>query len=210
MRPDWLRLSLSCSLIAAGAVAAVVHVVFTPLLPSGEGFVAVASSSAFLWRQILSCVTAILIMFGAAEILFLLQSQAPRWSGLAAAAAMVGSAALVAQEWGQIFIVRTMAFEIPGPLMQMDSADGMSLYDIGALIALGAFALGCLAMAGAALLTKGRSKLGPALVVAGLFLVPILTVLAHKVGSIVGNVIMDAGWMIWGLARYRAARAKSA
>ncbi len=201
---------LSLSLAAGGAVALIVHVVITPLVPSSEGFEVVASSSAFLWRQSLSAVVAAFILLGAAEILWRPAQGAPRWAAPAAALAMLGSAALIAQEWGEVFIVRALALAEPAALVRLDSAPGIDSYDLGAMIALGLFTAGCLALIAAALRTSGGAKAGPWLVLAGFFLIPLGGALTHSVlGSIPGDVVMDLGWILWGLDRYRSARALS-
>lgn len=203
---QWLSLSLA----VGGAVALVVHLVVTPLVPSSEGFDVVASSSAFLWRQSLSAVVAACILLGAAEILCRPAAGAPRWSGPAAALAMLGSAALIAQEWGEIFIVRALALAEPAALVRLDSAPGIDSYDAGAMTALVLFTVGCLALIAAALRTTGAVKIGPWLVLAGLFLIPLLTALTQSIfGAVAGSAVMDAGWILWGLDRYRAARAQS-
>lgn len=200
---DWLSLSLAFG----GGVAVIVHLVFTPLLPSAEGFAVVAASSAFLWRQSLSAVVAGFVLLGAAEIMFRPVPGAPRWEAPAAALAVLGSAILIAQEWGEIFIVRTLAVEAPETLLRMDKAPGTSMYDLGAMIALGAFTVGILALVAAALSTRGARKAGPSLVLAGLLAVPLLTALSHSMyGGIAGNLVIDAGWILWGIDRFKANR----
>jgi hypothetical protein len=199
---------LSLSLAVGGALALVVHLIVTPLVPSSEGFEVVASSSAFLWRQSLSAVVAAFILLGAAEILCRPAQGAPRWAGPAAALAMLGSAALIAQEWGEIFIVRALALAEPAALVRLDSTPGIDSYDLGAMTALVLFTAGCLALIAAALRTPGATKAGPCLVLAGFFLIPLGAALTHSVlGTIPGDAVMDAGWILWGLDRYRSARA---
>ena len=203
---DWLSLSL----VLGGGVAVLVHLVFTPMLPSAEGFAVVAASSAFLWRQSLSAVVAAFILLGVAEILFRPERGAPRWAAPAAALAVLGSAILIAQEWGEIFIVRTLAFESPDALLRMDKAPDTSMYDLGAMLALGFYAVGILAMAVSALRTRDAEKFGPGLVIAGMFAVPLFTALSHSVyGGIAGNLVMDAGWILWGLYRFKVSRRRA-
>ena len=210
MGQGYFNRSLSLSLAVGEVVALIVHLVITPMVPSSEGFDVVSSSSAFLWRQSLSAVVAACILLGSAEILCRPAKDAPRWAGPAAALAMLGSAALIAQEWGEIFIVRALAIAEPAALMRLDSTPGFDSYDAGALTALAMFTAGCLALVAAALRTRGGAKLGPWLVLAGFFLIPLGGALTHSVlGTIPGDVVMDAGWIIWGLDRYRSGRAAS-
>jgi len=197
--------------VAAGILGWVIHLLLTPLLPTPAGFAAVAASNAFLWRGVLASLVALSIMFGAAGLLYRPEGEAPRWGGIAAALAMAGAAILLAQEWGQLFIVRTLAIEQPGPLLQMDRATGTSMYDLGAMLALAAFALGCIALTVASLLTRGAHKIGPALVIAGLLSTPLLAgVIRGGAGAMLGNAVMDLGWVLWGISRLRSPRVTAA
>ena len=125
MGQGYFNRSLSLSLALGGVVALIVHLVITPLVPFSEGFDVVASSSAFLWRQSLSAVVAACILLGSAEILCRPADSAPRWASSAAALAMLGSAALIAQEWGEIFIIRALALAEPVALVRIDLAPGV-------------------------------------------------------------------------------------
>ena len=184
------------ALIGAGALTIIVNAVVPPSLPRGVSFADVAASHAFLWRQSLSALAAILLMLGSVG-LYLRQIERSGWFGTAAfVLAFAGSALLFGVEWTQIFEVRDMALRAPATLNQLD-AGGVSLADLGAMIAFGVLATGWLALAVSTLRSGLFPRRAAWLVIAGLFATPLLhAALPALVAVAAGNAILGSGW-IW-------------
>src|SRR5262249_53032107 len=154
----------------------------TPLLPPHLPLGEAAAMPVFVWRQGASAVSAVFLLFGTIG-LFLAQSRrGGPWGTLWFVIAFLGTALLLANEWGEVFVVRALALRSPASLQPIDSGSGMSLYDVGAMIALGTFTLGWLGFVGwtlrAALLARGAALL----VIAGFFAIPLLGAVHHVWG----------------------------
>ena len=199
---SFLRLS-GCALAFGGALTFLINAILTPFLPKGVLFSTVAASPIFLWRQSASALAAMLLLFGAVG-LYLRQSKRSSWFGAVAfAIAFVGSALLVASEWDQIFETRDLALRAPATLNALDSGRGLSLSNLGALIAIGTFTVGWIALAGWTLRIGVFPRRAAALVVAGFFLIPLLhAALPGSSGDILGNGVLGAGWLWLGMDMY--------
>ena len=184
---------------AGGTLTLLINAGLTPFLQPDAPYPETAASSVFLWRQSLSALAALLLLVGSIGLYLFQADSAGRFGALAFGLAFVGSALLLANEWGQVFFVRELALKNPDVLQAFEDAQGPSLFDIGALIAITAFTLGWLAFSISILLARVYSRLGPILVIAGFFATPILgAALPGVVGLIVGNAVLGGGWMVLG------------
>jgi hypothetical protein len=192
------------ALAAAGVLMVVINVGLTPFLRTDVPYHEIAASSVFLWRQSLSAVAAVLLLVGSIG-LFLHQTDIPgRFGTVGFVLAFLGSALLLANEWGQVFFVRDLARRAPDVLLELESADGPSLMDIGAMIALVTFTLGWIAFSVSMLLAGVYSRTGPILVIAGFLAIPILgAALPASWGPIVGSTILGCGWILLGRELYQ-------
>lgn len=184
------------ALIGAGALVVIVNVALTPLLPRGGSFADTASSTAFVWRQSLSAIAAILLMFGSIGVYLCQIGRAGRFAATAFAMALMGSALLLATEWTQIFEVRDLAIRAPDTLNRLD-AEGIALDDVGALIAFSVLTVGWIALAAVSRRSGLFPRHAPTLVIAGFFATPFLSaVLPPLVAGAIGNTVLGCGW-IW-------------
>jgi len=194
----------------AGVLTFALNVALTPALQADVPFAESAASTAFLWRQALSAVTAVLLLFGALGVHLRHSERAGRFGLIAFLVATVGSALLLAQEWNQVFFVRDLAVRAPDLLNELDGEDALSLSDLGALISFTVFSLGWIALAAAALRGRAFARMGPLLVIAGFFVTPILgAALPGVLGVILGNGVLGAGWFVMGREVSRAEGAPS-
>ena len=187
------------ALILAGLLVVVVNAWLTPML-QGVPFAQAASSDTFLLRQALSGAAAAFLIVGVSGLHRAYDFGA--FGGLAAVLALLGSAALFANEWSQVFLVRDIAILAPDALDSIDDGAGLSWWDIGSLSAFAAFSLGWLMLALFLLFTGYGSRLGAGLVLAGLLSTPALAGLGAWAPAI-GSVVLGAGWALlgWGLMR---------
>jgi hypothetical protein len=185
----WTGLALACG----GALTFLLNASLTPLLPRGGSFVETARSSVFLWRQSAAALAVALLLFGSVGLYLRQAERAGRFGAIAFAAAFLGSALVLATEWTQIFDVRDLAFRAPDTLRALEAGRGPHLSDIGALIALGIFTLGWIALAVSTLRAGLLSRRAATLVIVGFFAIPLLGA-AGLWGAVAGNAILGSGW----------------
>jgi hypothetical protein len=191
--------SSGVALIAAGLLTVGINAGLTPLLPADASFAESAASQVFLWRQSASALVALLLLWGCIGLYLRQRERAGVFAPLAFAVVFLGNALLLANEWCQAFFVRGLALANPEALDALDASEGFSLYDIGALIAFAAFALGWILFAISLLRTSPFRRLGPLLVIAGLFATPLLAAaLSPVLGAALGNAVLGAGWVVLG------------
>ena len=197
---SWAGLALAIG----GALTFLINALLTPLLP--KGFEATAASSIFLWRQVASGVAAALLLYGAIGLYLVQAGVTGTLGALSFTLAFVGSALLLAMEWGEVFIVRTLALRSPEALRGLEGGPGLSPYDLGAMIAFGVFTLGWLAFGIATLRAGILSRRASWILIAGFILTPMLG-WARVWGAIAGNAVLAGGWLMLGTeVRIRARR----
>jgi hypothetical protein len=186
----WTGVALSLG----GALTVLINAGLTPLLPGRLPLGDAAALPVFAWRQGSSAVAAAFLLFGSIGLILAQWRRAGLWGTLWFVLAFLGTALLLANEWGEVFVVRALALRSPLSLRAIDTGSGISLYDVGAMIALGAFTLGWLGFAGwtlrAGLLARGAAVL----VIAGFLAIPLLAAVLHVWGAVAGNVILGVGW----------------
>ncbi len=201
----WVRWT-GAALAAGGALTALVNLVLTPLLPAHAPYARVAASVPFLLRQSLSACAAALLLLGTVGIQLRQAGRAGRFGAAAFALAFLGSALLLATEWAEVFLVRTLALRAPEALQALESRAGPTLYDLGAMASLAVFSLGWIALAATALRSAAVARAAALLVVAGLFAIPLLgAAVPGPWGAVAGNVVLGAGWVWMGLDLARPA-----
>lgn len=193
------------ALAAGGALLLLLNVTLSPFLPTELPFAQLAGSPLFLWRQSASILTCVLLLFGAVGLHLRQAERSGRLGAAAFGAALLGSALLLAWEWIDVFVLRELALRSPAALGALEDTDGLSLYDLGALIPAVSFALGWLALATATLRARLLPRAAGLLVIAGFLLIPLLSIIVGtKAGGILGSVALGSGLCWLGLAVRRA------
>jgi len=183
------------ALAAGGVLTLLINACLTPLLPAHAPLAKTAASSVFLWRQGLSALAAVFLLFGSIGLYLRQAARTGRSGAVAFAMAFIGSALLLATEWAEVFLVRDLALRTPDALQALDSGHGPTLYDLGAMIAFGMFTIGWLALAASTLRAGMLSRRAAWLVIAGLFSIPLLGAVVPGVwGAVAGNAILASGW----------------
>lgn len=156
------------------------------------------TSPLFVWRMTAAVGVAALLLFGSVG-LYAHHTKAGRPAiALAFFLGFVGSALLLAHEWQELFLARELAQRFPDTFKRLEDAPGFTPFDWEALIAASAFTFGWIALAVATLATPAFSKWGGALVIAGMFAVPVSAALM-PVGPILASAILGAGYARLGL-----------
>jgi hypothetical protein len=198
-RSKWYMTWSGVALVAAGATTLVVNAGLTPLLRSDAPYATTAASTAFLWRQSFSALAALLLLSGSIGLYLRHDDRLGRFGAIAFVLALAGSTLLFAHEWSQVFFVRGLALAAPDILEELDATRALSLYDVGAIIALLTFTLGWILFSVSMLLRGVYARLGPILVIVGLFAAPFLSAaLPFPWGAIAGSAVLGTGWMILG------------
>ncbi len=197
--------------MAGGALMMLINVGLTPLLPIDAPFAELAASQVFAWRQSLAIVAVLLLCIGSVPLYLAHIERTGLGGSIAFILAFAGSAFLLAHEWNQVFFVRDLALRLPASLEALEDAPGMTLFDFGALIAASTFTLGWLGFAASMLANRLYGRLGPILLIAGFFAVPILgAALPLPWGQIPGNIVLGTGWILLGRQLRSLATADSA
>jgi hypothetical protein len=183
------------ALALAGLLTFLINVGLTPLLPPGAPYAETAASTVFLWRQSASSLVAVLLLFGSTGLYFRQTEQAGRFGVIAFILAFVGSALLLATEWGEVFLVRELALRAPNAVQALDAPPHPNLYDFGAIISFSFFTVGWLALAISTFRVRILSRFAAGLVIAGFFLIPLLGALGIW-GAVLGNAVLGFG-LFW-------------
>jgi hypothetical protein len=196
------------ALALGGLLTFLINVALTPLLSTHAPLAETAASTIFLWRQGVSVLAAVLLLFGSVGLYFRQANWAGRFGAIAFIGAFIGTALLLATEWGEVFLVRVLALTAPNALQVLDAPPHPNLYDIGAIISFSLFTVGWLALAISTFRVRIFSRRAAGLVIAGFFLIPLLGALGVW-GAILGNAVLGFGWfwLGWELWKMRLADA---
>jgi hypothetical protein len=200
MTPDnhlaFLRFS-GGALLGGGLLAALLNLILTPQLPAGAGSVAVNTSIAFGVRMPLAAASVALTTLGCIG-LYLAQAHRVRLGALAFLVAGIGGLMAFCGECVQFTLVRDLAFAAPETLERLEEAGSLVRYDTAFAIAIGTFTVGWLAVAIVTLRAGVLRRRGPATLILGMFLVPLLGAVAGMWGAVAGNVVLGSGWALLG------------
>jgi len=187
------------SLILGGVLYFIANGILTPLLPQDVPGPELFASDAFLWRLSFAVATVFFLIAGSVGI-YAYQSYKTDWfGGFAFIVAFAGSIVIFGHEWGQVFFLHELAKVAPEGLDALEAIEGPNLYDIEAMLVLGLFMLGWLLLATSMLVARVFKPAGPAILIGGFFLVPILAAaLPGLWGFAAGNVVVALGWFLIG------------
>lgn len=192
------------SLCLAGLLLIGINAVLFPMLPQGA-FAELAASDVFFIRQILASVTALLMLFGVIGLHLVQMHRSGVFGAISFVLAVVGAVVLFSVEWNQAFTVRDFALQAPATLEAVEDAEGLTPFDIGALIASSLFFLGWLLFAVSLFFAKVFSRVGAALVAIGFFVAPILSTaqVAGPVAVVGSSIVIGVGWLLLGVSLVR-------
>jgi hypothetical protein len=199
---------LSGIAIAAGGVSLIiVNAVFTPMLDFDAPFTEMMASKAYLWRLSFAALTVFFFMIGSPGLYAYQSSRSGLFGKIAFGLAFLGCALLFAHEWAQVFFMHSMAMVAPDALQAMEDAEGMSIFDLEGLIVIVTFALGWIAFAASMLLARVFARLGPILIIAGFFAIPLLTAATSlELGGALGNAVLGSGFISLGRELFKNPR----
>ena len=182
------------ALIGGGALTLLINVVLTPALPHNVSFATTAASIIFLWRQSASALAAVLLLIGCVGLYLRQAERAGHFGVFAFTLVLVGTALALGVEWREVFDVHDFARRAPDALNALDAEKGLSLSNIGTIIAISTFVLGWILLAIATLRTRAANRIAAWMVIAGFLVTPLLRpVLPGLWGAAVGNAILGSG-----------------
>lgn len=184
-------------MILFGSLLILITVGINPFLNTESSpFAETAQTSLFLLRQSLSALAALLFLIGVIG-LYLKQSKESGYFGfISFLTALTGGVLLFAHEWNQVFFISELASISPEMLERIDASDKST---IAALLSLIGFSLGTILFSISLLRAKVYSKIGPILVITGLFAIPIFSaLLGESIGSVIGNGVLGLGFFFLG------------
>jgi hypothetical protein len=189
------------ALILGGLLTALINIFLTPQLDPGSSFAAIAGSSPFLTRLVLAGIAALLVLIGSTGIYARQAEETGAFGLIAFLLAVIGMAALFANEWMSVFAVHEIARSAPEA---MEALEESALAEAGAIIAMGLSVTGWFALAGVTLRVGILPRWASVSVIAGFVLVMVLPALIGIRGAAVGNTVLGAGWMGlgWSVARH--------
>ena len=189
------------ALIMGGLSFVITNAVISPFVDFEAPFSKILTSSPFFYRMIFAALTAVFLLFGSIG-LYLQHSQIERarlFRHVTFIIAFFGSAFLFANEWHQIFILPDIAKISPEVMDKLDSSDSIG-YDIGAMLALATFSIGWILFMISLLMTGKLKRLGPALVIAGFFMLPLISGIFTPVwGGVIGSISLGIGFSLIGI-----------
>ena len=190
------------ALVMGGLSFIITNGAISPFVDFEMPFSETLTSSPFLIRMIFAALTVALLLFGTIGLyLHHIQIERARWFRLVTfILAFFGSAFVFANEWHQIFVLPDIARISPEAMEKFDSSDDIGSYVIGAMIALVAFSIGWILFMVSLLISKKLKRLGPALVIAGFFIIPLISgIFTPVLGGIFGSISLGIGFSLIGI-----------
>lgn len=189
----------------AGVSFAIPNTVILPFVDFNLPFSELLISTPFLYRMIFAALTVAFLLFGSIGIYLHHQEvkKATLFRNIAFILAFFGSAFMFANEWHQIFVLPDVANIDLKVVEQIGSEEQIGRYGIGAMIAMSVFSLGWILYSISMLADKLLKRWGPLLVIAGFFLIPLVSAFTTPIiGGIVGGVILGTGFLLIGKEVY--------
>ena len=195
------------ALLMGGLCFVITNAGISPFVNFEAPFSKLLTSAAFFYRMIFAALTAAFLLFGSIG-LYLHHSHIDRarlFKHLVFIITFFGSAFLLANEWHQIFVLPEIAKINPEVVNQLDSCESLCRYSIGAIIAVATFSTGWISFMVYLLIVKKLKRLGPALVIAGFFIIPLMSGIISPVwGGILGSISLGAGFCMIGMELIRS------
>lgn len=190
------------ALIMGGLFFVITNVIISPFVDFKAPFSEMLTSSPFFFRMVFATLTLAFLLFGAIG-LYLYHSQIERarlFRHVSFIIAFFGSAFLLANEWHQLFVLPEIAKISPEAIDKLGSSDNIDSYAIGAMIALATFSIGWILFTVSLLISRKLKRFGPALVIAGFFIIPLISGIFTPVwGGIIGSISLGIGFSSVGI-----------
>ena len=190
------------ALILGGLSFVITNVAISPFVDFKAPFSEMLTSSSFFYRMIFAALTVAFLLFGVIG-LYLHHNQLERarlFRKVTFILAFFGSAFLFANEWHQIFVLPEIAKISPEVMDKLGSSDEIGNYFIGAMIALATFSIGWILFMVSLLVARKLKQLGPILVIAGFFIIPLISgIFTPVLGAIVGSISLGIGFSLIGI-----------
>jgi hypothetical protein len=181
------------ALVAGGALTILINLIFTPLLFGAKiPPEVVPTTQLFLLRQSASGLAALLIIFGCLGVgLHLRERAGPGFgSTLVFLAAFIGSCFVLAVEFCDVFVLRSVAQTNPDTFLALNKNLFMNM---GMVSGVGLFALGWLLFCGNIWRLKLLPRWAALATFLGLIFIPALQAPFGVVGAMIGNAVFGAG-----------------
>jgi hypothetical protein len=190
------------ALVMAGIFFAIPNTVILPFVDFESPFSKLLTSTSFFYRMIFAALTVVFLQFGVFGI-YLHHSKIERaklFRDVTFIIAFFGSAFMMANEWHQIFVLPEIANLNPDSVDKLGTSDQSSRYAIGFMIALVTFSLGWILFSISLLISRKLKRLGPILVLAGFFIIPLFSgIFTPIIGGIIGGIVLGIGFFLIGL-----------
>jgi hypothetical protein len=181
------------ALVVGGALTILINLTLTPLLVRANIPPAVVpTTQLFFLRQSTSGLAALLIIFGCLGVGLHLRQRAGSGVGrtFAFLAAFIGSCFVLAVEFCDVFVLRSVAQANGDTFMAIDKNPFMN---IGMLSGVGLFAVGWLFLSGNLWRLKVLPRWAALATFLGLILIPCLQAPFGVVGAMLGNTVFGSG-----------------
>jgi hypothetical protein len=191
------------ALVAGGALTILINLTLTPLLFRANIPPAIVpTTQLFLLRQSTSALAALLIIFGCLGVgLHLRQRTGPGVGSTAVfLAAFIGSCLVLAIEFCDVFVLRSVAQANPDTFSAIEKSPFMN---IGMVSGVGLFALGWLLFCGNIWRLKLLPRWAALATFLGLILIPGLQAPFGVVGAMIGNAVFGSGLIGLGWALHK-------
>lgn len=189
------------ALILGGLSFVITNVVISPFVDFNAPFGEMLTTAPFHYRMVFAALTIVFLLFGTIG-LYLYHSQINRtrlFMHVTFIIAFLGSVFLFANEWHQIFVLPDIAKINPETLDKLDASDNIGSYVIGAMIAFATFSIGWILFMVSLLIARKLKRLGPTLVIAGFFIIPLVSGIISPVwGGIIGSISLGIGFTLMG------------
>ena len=190
------------ALVIAGFFFAIPNTVILPFEDFGAPFSKLLTSTSFFYRMIFAALTVVFLLFGVIGI-YLHHSKIERaklFRHVTFIITFFGSAFMLANEWHQIFVLPDIANINPESVDKLGSSEQSGRYAIGAMIALVTFSFGWILFSISLLISRKLKRLGPILVLAGFFIIPLFSgIFTPVIGGIIGGIVLGTGFFLIGL-----------
>jgi hypothetical protein len=191
------------ALVTGGILTVLINLILTPLVFGGKvPPLVIPTTNLFLWRQSASLIAALAMVFGCLGLSLHLIREATMslFNVIVFVFALIGSCLVVAVEFCDVFILRTVAQTNSTTFAALDKSTFMN---VGIASAVGLFAIGWILLSIATWRARRLPRWGVVAALGGLILIPVLQGGLGVAGAMIGNTVFGSGlaWLGWALGR---------